>query len=99
MTLGICYTRTTLQTKLDDPYLPCTHTCRCTNGVECWREGLVDVSEGCISDAVHWVRATPVQTTAVNTSVVEALTQALTHNQVSALYCYVKSPTTTDTFR
>jgi len=44
----------------------------------------VDVSEGCISDAVHWVRATPVQTTAVNTSVVEALTQALTHNQVSA---------------
>lgn len=79
MTLGICYTRTTVQTKLDDPY-----PCRCTNGVECWREGLVDVSEGCISDAVHWVRATPVQTTAINTSVVEALTQALTHNQVSA---------------
>jgi len=73
-----------LTNKTGWPYLPCTHICRCTNGVECWREGLVDVSEGCISDAVHWVRATPVQTTAVNTSVVEALTQALTHNQVSA---------------
>ena len=45
----------------------------------------MDVGEGCISDAVHWVRATPVRTTALKTIVVEALTEALTHSQVEYL--------------
>ena len=41
------------------------------------------VSEGTICEAVQWVGATTVQTPVLTTSVVEAITTALTHNRVS----------------
>ena len=60
---------------------------RCTNGVECWQEGLVGVSEESIGEAVQWVGATRVQTPVLTTSVVEAVTTALTHSMVSHSSC------------
>ena len=41
------------------------------------------VSEGSIREAVQWVGGTTVQTPVLTTSVVEAVTTALTHSKVS----------------
>lgn len=55
---------------------------RCCEGVERWREGVEECGEEAVSEAVEWVEATPVQNPVLQTSVSEAVRQALTLSEV-----------------
>lgn len=52
--------------------------------MERWREEVEVCSEEAVSEAVEWVEVTPVQNPVLQTSVSEAVRQALTLSEVSA---------------
>lgn len=71
---------------------------RCTEGVQKWKDGIVDSTSGNISDAVCWIQQSQPQETPFKTNIVEGLIAALAHSDAQAIYIFANREDTLRAF-
>ena len=70
----------------------------CSDGMECWREGLTRSSDESVAEAVQWVEQVKPQTTPFKTNIVEGLLKALAHSDAEAIFLLVHGDCTLRAF-
>ena len=70
----------------------------CSNGMECWREGLTQSSDESIAEAVQWVEQVKPQTTPFKTNIVEGIVNALAHSDAEAIFLLIHGDCTLRAF-